>query len=329
MKKNILKTPGILVDYILKLDVNNKHNNEVYIQGFSSILEQLSDKLQAYSLKTGFDKFVIGISGGIDSAYTALVCYRALQKMNKSSKNLILVSLPGPGSGKTTTGNVKRIAEYTDATLITENITPLVDEVLKTTKTKEDRTTVYENIQARLRTLVLMTLANKHKALEIGTGDFSEIVLGWCTHGGDNISMLDVNSSLSKTFLREALRHYSEYKLEKNKNSDVFTDIAKQVISPELLPSENGEEFSQNTEDLIGSYDFIDTLIYHYIVNNKNESYCIEKVKETLTFSDEYVQKYANIFFKRFKEQYFKRVGCTSLSVSNLPLFLRLKSSFN
>ena len=179
----------------------------------------------------------------------------------------------------------------------------------------------YENVQARERTQILMDIANKENALVIGTGDLSELALGWCTYNGDHMSMYAVNTSIPKTLVR----HLVAYVKDNDKNSyEVLKDILDTPISPELLPPDEKGDIIQKTEDKVGPYILHDFFLYHFLRNKFKPSKIFEIAK--VTFSDEYsdaeILKWLNVFIRRFFSQQFKRscmpdgvkVGSVSLS---------------
>ena len=310
MKAKTEKT-NPLISYILKTSLNT--DGEPSYESFVSFKEMASLSLKEYAEKIGIKKFVLGLSGGLDSTYVALVASRALELMGEPSRNLILVTLPCFGTGKKTFTNALSLIKDIGATHINIDIKELASLSLKALDISEDdRSTAFENIQARLRTALLLTLANKEGALELGTGDFSEIVLGWCTFGGDNISMYNVNATIPKTFIRESILTFGV-----TEKKSYLVDIATSPISPELLPSKSGEELSQHTEDAIGSYDLIDTLIYYNMVEKHNMAESVNFAKKVLPEFDKcdiikdgsnYIEHYASIFERRKNTQGFKNL---------------------
>ena len=301
-----------LVGYIL--DETIKKGATPSYENFTLFKEKAALVLKKYAEGIGVDKFVLGLSGGLDSAYVALVAKRSLELMGKDSHNLILVTLPCFGTGKRTFSNAMSLIEDLAATHINIDIKELANISLALLDiSKDDRSTAFENIQARLRTALLLTLANKHNALELGTGDFSEIVLGWCTFGGDNVSMYNVNATVPKTFIRESILSFGQ-----NENKGYLVDIATSPISPELLPSNSGEELSQHTEDAVGSYDLVDALIYYNMVKGYSIEKSIDFAKKVLPQFDKcdilkiganYIEHYARVFEKRKRTQGFKNLS--------------------
>lgn len=310
MKAKTEKT-NPLISYILKTTLGSEGIPSY--ESFASFKEKASQALKEYAEKIGIKKFVLGLSGGLDSTYVALVASRTLELMGESPSNLILVTLPCFGTGKKTFTNALSLIEDVGATHINIDIKELASLSLKLLDiSPDDRSTAFENIQARLRTALLLTLANKEGALELGTGDFSEIVLGWCTFGGDNISMYNVNATIPKTFIRESILSFGT-----TEKKPYLVDIATSPISPELLPSVNGEELSQHTEDAVGSYDLIDTLIYYNMVEKHNMTESVNFAKKILPEFDKcdiikdgsnYIEHYASIFERRKNTQGFKNL---------------------
>lgn len=256
---------------------------------------------------TGAKTAVIGISGGLDSALALLVAHRAFVALGKDTKEIIAVTMPGFGTtGKTKNNSLKLIG----ALGVTEKIIPIVDSVKAHFKDighdLDCLDATYENAQARMRTLILMDLANKTGGLVIGTGDLSELALGWATYNGDHMSMYGVNSSVPKTLVKhligcEAERLGGECK-------QILCDILDTEISPELLPPQDGE-ITQKTEDLVGPYVLHDFFLYYFIRYAFKPSkilYIAEKAFKGVYDSAE-IEKWLKVFYGRFFSQQFKR----------------------
>lgn len=298
-----------LIDERLVLDSSN------------NLISKAAKSLNDYSDRLNIDKFVLGLSGGLDSAYVSYVAKVALELRGLSPSNLILVTLPGFGTGNSTFNNALSLIKDYGATHINIDIKDICTMSLKSMGIDStDRSTAFENIQARVRTMILLTLANKYNALELGTGDFSESALGWCTYGGDNISMYNVNATLPKTLIRESM-----YLIGKYSGKDYLYNIASSPITPELLPSTDGKEFEQKTEDSIGSYDLIDYLLYLVFIKKNDFDESIKLANENLIeFKDKkignksYVEHYGNIFKKRFNSMAFKRLNCPYPNLTDL-----------
>lgn len=287
------------------------------------ILNIQSKGLQKRLLHTQADKAIVGVSGGLDSALALLVTCRAFKALGKDLKNIIAVTMPGFGTTSKTKNNSVRLPESLGVTVKEIPITQSVLRHFKDIEHPEDKTDVtYENAQARMRTLILMDLANKYGGLVIGTGDLSELALGWATYGGDHISMYNVNSSVPKTLIKYLVSYEAEK--EGGELGDVLKEILSTEISPELLPPLKNGEIKQKTEDLVGPYILHDFFLYYSI----RWGFSPEKVLYVArqAFKDEYdgktVLKWLKVFYNRFFAQQFKRscspdgvkVGSVSLS---------------
>lgn len=272
------------------------------------ILSIQSKGLEKRLRHTASKTAVIGISGGLDSALALLVACRAFKSIGKSAKDIIAVTMPGFGTTNKTKVNSLKLIESLGATA---KVIPISDSVLQHFKDIEHNCEVldvtYENAQARTRTLILMDLANKTGGMVIGTGDLSELALGWTTYNGDHMSMYGVNSSVPKTLVR----HLIAYEAEKlgGEAKAVLNDILNTEISPELLPPDKNGDITQKTEDIVGPYILHDFFLY-YIVR---WGYSPEKVQHLaeITFKDDFsvkeISKWLKNFYKRFFSQQFKR----------------------
>ena len=264
----------------------------------------LSKRLSHTQAKTA----VVGISGGLDSCLALLVAVRAMDKLKKSRSDIIAVTMPCFGTTERTRQNAVRLSKHLGVTLREIDIT---DSVLRHFRDighdEGDHSVVYENGQARERTQVLMDIANAAGGLVIGTGDLSELALGWATYNGDHMSMYGVNASVPKTLIR----HIVGYAADTAKNAglkEVLSDILNTPVSPELLPAENGE-ISQKTEQLVGPYELHDFFLY-YIVR---WGFAPSKVYRLAcyAFDGKYDNKtllyWLKNFYRRFFSQQFKR----------------------
>lgn len=282
--------------------------------------------IQAYALIRRMEqakskKAIIGVSGGLDSTLALLSVHKAFVLMGWSTKDIICYTMPGFGTTSKTKKSAIKLCKALDVTLKEIDITPIVLEEFKAIgHNRDDLDTTYENVQARVRTSILMNSANKLGGLVIGTGDLSEIALGWSTYNGDHMSMYALNSGIPKTLIRFIV----EYFAQTNSNlQQILTDILNTPISPELLPSQN-DTIVQETESIIGPYELHDFFLYHFI----RESFTPRKILllATVAFREKYTQesikKWLQIFIKRFFTQQFKRscmpdgpmVGTISLS---------------
>lgn len=272
------------------------------------ILSIQSKGLEKRLKHTNSKTAVIGISGGLDSALALLVACRAFKSLGKDTKDIIAVTMPGFGTTDKTKGNSLKLIKALGAT---PRIVPIDSSVLKHFKdighNPDDKNVTYENAQARMRTLVLMDIANEEGGLVIGTGDLSELALGWATYNGDQMSMYGVNASVPKTLVKYLIKYEAE-KLG-GKCEKVLTDILNTEISPELLPPDENGNISQKTEDLVGPYILHDFFLY-YAVRRAYEPAKIQYLAEYAfkgEFDAETIKKWLKNFYKRFFAQQFKR----------------------
>jgi len=256
---------------------------------------------------TGCRNVVIGMSGGLDSTLAYLVAVRAFRKMDLPMTGIHAITMPGFGTTTRTYDNACKIAKcYGTGFLeipISESVMQHFKDIGHDPKILD---VTYENSQARERTQILMDLANKLGGLVVGTGDLSELALGWATYNGDHMSMYAVNSSVPKTLVRYLVR-YAASITEKDK-SDILLDILDTPVSPELLPHDN-DRISQVTEDLVGPYALHDFFLYYFM----RYGFTPEKLlfMAEYAFRDEYdretISKWLKTFLKRFFSQQFKR----------------------
>ncbi len=290
---------------------------------FEEILEIQSSALARRILHLNNTKCVIGMSGGLDSTLAFLVIVRAFRKLGRDNKDIIGVTMPGFGTTDRTYLNVINLVKEYGATLREVSIKEASILHMKDIGLDEsDRSITYENIQARERTQILMDIANMLGGIVIGTGDLSELALGWCTYNGDHMSMYSVNSSIPKTLVRYLVEYVKDNSTDKRKK--ILTDILDTPISPELLPPDEAGNILQKTESSIGPYVLHDFFLYHllrYGVAFK-KIYLLAKLTFKDSFSDDEIKKWLKVFVRRFYTQQFKRnavpdgvkVGTISLS---------------
>lgn len=251
---------------------------------------------------------VIGVSGGLDSALALLVAARAFKSLGKPIKDIIAVTMPAFGTTDKTKNNAQKLIEAVGAT---ERTIPVGDTVLKhfgdIGHSPDDLNVTYENAQARMRTLVLMDVANDNGGLVIGTGDLSELALGWATYNGDHMSMYGVNASVPKTLVRYLINYEAE-KLG-GKAEETLKDILNTEISPELLPPDKDGKIAQKTEDLVGPYILHDFFLYYAIryAFPPDKIYFLACEAFGETFDKKIIKKWLKNFYKRFFAQQFKR----------------------
>lgn len=283
--------------------------------------------IQSYGLKKRLSHSqaktaVIGISGGLDSALALLAAVRAMELLKRPRTDIITVTMPCFGTTARTYGNAERLAEALGTTLRSIDIKAAVDQHFEDIgHSIENHDVTYENAQARERTQVLMDIANQTGGLVIGTGDLSELALGWATYNGDHMSMYGVNASIPKTLVRHLVAYEAEIS-NNNLLQSVLKDILDTPVSPELLPPQQGE-IQQKTEDLVGPYELHDFFLYHFIRWSCPPSKIYRMARYAFPgYEDKVILKWLQIFCRRFFQQQFKRsclpdgpkVGSVSLS---------------
>lgn len=286
------------------------------------IINIQSNALARRLIQLNYPKCVIGMSGGLDSTLAFLVTVRAFEKLNLDNKNIIGITMPGFGTTDRTYNNSIKLVESYNTTLKEINIKEACAIHMKDIGLNPtDISITYENIQARERTQILMDVANMEKGIVIGTGDLSELALGWCTYNGDHMSMYSVNSSIPKTLIRYLVKWFMDN--EKGIRHDVLKDILSTPISPELLPPDKYGNIVQKTENSIGPYVLNDFFLYHFLRYGVRPKKLYFLALHTFNdFSREDILNYLKIFINRFFTQQFKRncvpdgikVGSISLS---------------
>lgn len=286
------------------------------------IINIQSSALARRLIQLNYPKCVIGMSGGLDSTLAFLVTVRAFEKLNLDNKDIIGITMPGFGTTDRTYNNSIKLVENYNATLKEINIKEACTIHMKDIGLNPtDISITYENIQARERTQILMDVANMEKGIVIGTGDLSELALGWCTYNGDHMSMYSVNSSIPKTLISYLVKWFMDN--EKGIRHDVLKDILSTPISPELLPPDKYGNIVQKTENSIGPYVLHDFFLYHFLRYGVRPKKLYFLALHTFNdFSREDILNYLKIFINRFFTQQFKRncvpdgikVGSISLS---------------
>ena len=266
---------------------------------------------------------VIGISGGLDSTLALLVTALAFEKLGWDSSRIVTVTMPGFGTTVRTKNNATDLME---ALGTTSREICIADACIQHFKDIEHDSSVhnatYENSQARERTQILMDIANQTNGIVIGTGDLSELALGWATYNGDHMSMYGVNGGVPKTLVRNLVKWAAENRFENVKG--ILLDIVDTPISPELLPANDNGEIQQVTEDLVGPYELHDFFIYNYIRNgySTEKIFFLAQKAFANVYDDETILKWLKTFIRRFFSQQFKRsclpdgpaIGSVSLS---------------
>lgn len=267
---------------------------------------------------------VIGISGGLDSTLALLVTVMAFDALQMPRKQILGITMPGFGTTNRTYNNALSLMKSLGVTIREISI------VKATLQHFEDighdpevHDVTYENSQARERTQILMDIANRENGLVIGTGDISELALGWATYNGDHISMYGVNTSIPKTLVRSLVEWVANTKVDEDSKKTLL-DIADTPISPELIPADKDGNIAQKTEDLVGPYELHDFFLYHYLRNGSGPKKILFLAAQAFEgkYNNETIKKWLKTFFRRFFSQQFKRsclpdgpkVGSVSLS---------------
>ena len=293
----------------------------------SEICEEILN-IQSYGLAkrllhTNINKTIIGISGGLDSALAFLVIIKAYEVLNLPKENIIAITMPGFGTtSRTHKNSIKLINEYgatfREINIIKSSLQHFED--IGHDKKMKDIT--YENAQARERTKILMDIANEENGIVVGTGDLSELALGWCTYNGDHMSMYSVNASIPKTLVEYIIKWVADNSKEEYKN--IINDILDTPISPELLPPDENGNIEQKTEEQVGPYILHDFFLYHFLRYGAEPKKIYILACKTFKndFKKEDIKHWLQVFIKRFFTQQFKRncmpdgpkVGTVSLS---------------
>jgi len=290
---------------------------------------------------------IIGISGGLDSTLALLVAIRAFDKLGWDRKRIIGITMPGFGTSGRTYRNSLGLMRALGITMKEISIVPSVNQHFKDLDVDPSvHDVTYENCQARERTQILMDASNKYNGIVIGTGDLSELCLGWCTYNGDHMSMYAVNTSIPKTLVKYLVKYVAEseelsveggesaVKSEDTRSaSEILLDVVDTPISPELTPTDDKGDIAQKTEDLVGPYELHDFFLYHSfrfgasprkIFMLAKHAFQDEQYREARegTYDDATIKKWMRTFFRRFFQQQFKRsclpdgpkVGTVSIS---------------
>ncbi len=298
-------------------ELSTKINNMPFVPGDIAKRNERCEEIltiQAMGLKkrlehTNSKSAVIGISGGLDSTLALLVTVRAFDMLGRDRKGIVAVTMPGFGTTDRTYDNALKMIEKLGTTFIEINISDAANEHFKAIGHDSSiHDVTYENVQARQRTLYLMNLANQYNGFVVGTGDLSELALGWATYNGDHMSMYGVNASIPKTLVRHLVRYYADTcdDIELNK---VLMDVLDTPVSPELLPPQDNGEIAQKTEDLVGPYELHDFFMYYMLrlgYTPKKIYYLARNAFEGI-YDDETILKWLKTFYRRFFAQQFKR----------------------
>ena len=294
--------------------------NERCEEVFSIQVAGLAQRL----VHTGAKTAVIGISGGLDSTLALLVCVKTFDKLGLSRKNIIGVTMPGFGTTNRTYHNAISLMNSLGITVREISIKEACIQHFKDINHDINvHDVTYENAQARERTQILMDIANQTGGMVIGTGDLSELALGWATYNGDHMSMYGVNGSIPKTLVKYLVKWVAENEVDET-SCITLLDIVDTPISPELIPADENGDIKQKTEDLVGPYELHDFFLYHFLRFGSHPSkiYFLAQKAFAGVYDNATIKKWLYTFFRRFFQQQFKRsclpdgpkVGSVSLS---------------
>ena len=270
--------------------------------------------MQAHGLEkrirhTNAKMLVIGISGGLDSTLALLVCVEAMKLLGRPASDILAVTMPCFGTTKRTRSNAERLCELLGTQLRVIDIAASVKQHFRDIGHDEsNHNVVYENGQARERTKILMDLANAENGMVVGTGDLSELALGWATYNGDHISMYGVNASVPKTLVRHIVKYYAGT-VENAELREVLMSIFDTPVSPELLPADENGNIAQITEDLVGPYELHDFFLYNGIrwCFPPKKVFRLAEYAFAGSYDRETILKWLRTFYRRFFSQQFKR----------------------
>lgn len=308
--------------FIPKTDDMEKSCDEIFSIQVAGLAKRL--------VHTGCKTVVVGISGGLDSTLALLVCVRTFDKLQLSRKGIVGVTMPGFGTTDRTYNNAVNLMKSLGITLREISIADAVKQHFNDIGHDINvHDVTYENSQARERTQILMDLSNQLGALVIGTGDLSELALGWATYNGDHMSMYGVNAGVPKTLIKYLVKFVAMSE-DSDETRSILLDIIDTPISPELIPADEAGNITQKTEDLVGPYELHDFFLYHIIRFGYRPSKIFMLTRKAFDgsnpeapfYDDETIKKWLTIFLRRFFNQQFKRsclpdgpkVGSVSLS---------------
>jgi NAD+ synthase (glutamine-hydrolysing) len=258
---------------------------------------------------TKTETLVIGISGGLDSTLALIVSVMAADRLGYNRSQVIGVTMPGFGTSGRTYNNALAMMEELGVSIHEVPIRDMAIQHLNDIGHDLDTHDItYENAQARIRTLVLMDLANKYNGLVVGTGDMSELALGWATYCGDHMSMYGVNAGVPKTLVRYMVRHAAE-NIFGERLREILLDVIDTPVSPELLPTDEDGNIAQITEDKVGPYELHDFFMYYYLrygFTREKIAYMANMAFDGV-YSEEVINRWLNVFMRRFFTQQFKR----------------------
>ncbi|MFC2476016.1 MAG: NAD(+) synthase [Catonella sp.] len=311
---------GIKEKMLIEISLGRKFPKSPFIPGNKEESDSNSEDvitIQSLGLKkrmahVGCKYVVIGLSGGLDSTLAVLVACRTMDMLGLSRENVIAVTMPCFGTTGRTYNNAIKLAKELGITLREINIKESVLSHLKDIGHDENNHNItFENAQARERTQVLMDIANEYGGLVIGTGDMSELALGFATYNGDHMSMYGVNASIPKTLVRQLVRYCAKKAGEEGKGvlEGILTDVVDTPVSPELLPTNEAGETVQKTEDIVGPYELNDFFLYNMVRwgMEPDKLYRLARIAFADEYSKEEIEKWQKSFYRRFFAQQYKR----------------------
>lgn len=299
-------------------------NAEERAERCEAILNMQTAALKKRISHIGCKSIVVGISGGLDSCLTLLVMARAMDALDRPRTDITAVTMPCFGTTKRTKSNAERMCEELQVTFREVNITDAVTGHFRDIgQDPMSYDVTFENSQARERTQVLMDIANKNGGIVIGTGDLSELALGWATYNGDHMSMYGVNAGIPKTLIRHIVRYYADT-TDNKRLAEALYDILDTPVSPELIPPKDNGSIAQVTEDIVGPYELHDFFLYYFFRFGFTPEKILLLAEHAFKgdYTEETVKYWLSVFCRRFITQQFKRsclpdgpkIGSVSLS---------------
>lgn len=304
------KTPALVSD-----DFIRRVDSRPFVPSNPAVLAENCDEIasiQALGLArrmeaTGCKSLTIGISGGLDSTLALLIAVKTFDMLGLDRKNIIAVTMPGFGTSGRTKNNADALMRHLGVTVREIPIGPAVIQHFKDIDhDPQQRDVTYENAQARMRTLILMDIANKTGGMVLGTGDLSELALGWATYNGDHMSMYGINAGVPKTAVREVVNRFAQLDPDL---APTLRDIIETPVSPELLPADENGEIAQVTEDHVGPYELHDFFLYHLVRFRRRPKkiYLLACKAFEGEYEPQVIAKWLKTFIRRFFTQQFKR----------------------
>ena len=304
-------------DVICEKQINRRYSKHPFVPGNKSTLDKRCSEI--FNIQTsalykrikyiGNKKVIIGVSGGLDSTLALLVTEKTFEKLGLPKENIIAVTMPGFGTSDGTYKNSLDLITVVGAQKRMISIKKACLNHFKDILHDENvHNIVYENVQARERMMLLMNIANEEGGIVIGTGDLSEIALGWSTYNGDHMSMYAVNSGVPKTLVKFLIEWVAENEVDSS-TKKLLKRIIDTPISPELLPPDNDGKISQRTEDVIGPYELHDFFLYHAMRSGSEPKkiFYLAKASFENDYSDHDIKKWLKVFYIRFFQNQYKR----------------------